>query len=63
MECNNVKLKIIAWWLHTFVLAVYLGGVCREKFNFHKTVEVCQVPLIELMCVDGNDESTGELFL
>lgn len=33
--------------------------VCREKFNFYKTVEVCHVTLIELMRVDGNDVSTG----
>ena len=26
-----------------------------EKYNFYKTVEVCQVTLIELMCVGGND--------
>lgn len=46
-------------WLHIFIMAINLRGVCRDKFNFYKTVEVCQVTLIELMCVDRNDVSTG----
>ena len=45
-------------WLHIFVLTVYLRGVYREKFNFYRTVAVCHLTSIELMCVDGNDLST-----